>query len=251
MNILFAGSTQFSIPSLEACINSANVVAVLTRSDKPAGRKRRLRSTPVKQYTQEKGIPVVDTEILNAESRDIITKYHPDCMICASYGKFFGEKFLDLFQKGAVNVHPSLLPRYRGANPILSTLLSHDTHTGVTLQKMVKEMDAGDIVLQNKRELSASYSYENLETVLSYDAANLIRKLFTDYDSYYTKAVSQTHDQAVYTLKYSSQYGYILWHESAEQIVRLVRAFSYPLLGVKVYLHGKKIEDMESTDAYR
>ncbi len=242
MNILFAGSSQFSIPSLEACVQSGTVVAVLTRSDKPAGRKLVLRPTPVKLYAQEKGIPVIDTEVLRAECRDTIAKYSPDCMICVAYGKMFGEKFLALFPKGTVNVHPSLLPRYRGANPILSTLLSYDTHTGVTLQKMVQEMDAGDIVLQSKRKMLPEYGYEQLESVLAHDAAALITKLFTEYEQYYANAAPQVNEQAVYTLKYTSRYGYLLWCESAKQIVHLTQAFSFPLSGVKVHLHEKLVK---------
>lgn len=233
MRILFAGSSLFSLPSLKAAEKNAEVVAVLTRNDKPAGRKLRPQATPVKLYAQEKGIPVIDSESLRSECRDEVARYKADIMLCAAYGKFFGEKFLKLFPKGSVNVHPSLLPRFRGASPILAAMLAGDEYTGVSLQKITLEMDAGDIILQFRRPLRSTYTYGTLMNVLADDAAKLVAKLLGDYEKYYEVASPQLAPAAVYTLKCNAWYGYLLWAEPAEQIVRMVRSFAPPLSGVK------------------
>ncbi|XP_060083181.1 methionyl-tRNA formyltransferase-like [Ylistrum balloti] len=242
MRVLFSGSTHFSLPSLEALVSTSDVVAVLTREDKPAGRHKQLHATPVKLYAQSVGIPCITPEKLDSHCREQIARYTPECMICAAYGKFFGEKFLSLFPKGSVNIHPSLLPRHRGATPILAALLANDASTGVSVQKIAAAMDEGDIILQSTRNIRPDHTYHSLTEELASDSAQLVKQLIPRYDTCYALAQQQNAQNATYTLKYNSRYGFLQGWESAEQIVLLSRAYVQPLSGVKVHFKSAVVK---------
>lgn len=232
MKILFAGSSEFSLPTLQMLQRETDLVLVLTREDKPAGRNLSLSSTCVKAYAREQGLPIVSSESPEEEIQKRVEESGAELLVCASYGKIFRKKFLDLFPRGSVNVHPSLLPRHRGPSPILASLLE-DRTTGVSLQKISLEMDKGDILLQSKRDIQDDSTLSSLQKELAEDGAQLVQELLKNYQDLDARAQKQNDADASYTLKYNSLYGHIMWAESANRIARMTRAFSAPLSGVK------------------
>lgn len=234
MNILFAGSSTFSIPILESLIAHKQVSAVLTTPDRPAGRGMKITSTPVKQLATTHNIPILQPERLRGEFISKLRAMNFDVLICAAYGKIFGPTFLSLFNRGTVNVHPSLLPRFRGAAPIPAAILAGDKCTGVSLQKIAVQMDCGDILLQSEYELQTDDQTALLIKRLSQQSVELVQQLLSDFDVIYKKAKVQDENTAVYCMKIESSFGIVQWWESAQQIERMTRALSAPYSGVKI-----------------
>lgn len=179
MRILFAGSPAIALPCLEALVSAEiegapiQVIGLLTKVDTPKGRRGSLEPTEMaqgalrlNQRRAEKRLPPIEILKplkLGAPERDAVGRLAPDLLVSFAYGKIFGPKFLALFPRGGINVHPSLLPRYRGATPIPSAILNRDRETGITIQTLALEMDGGDILAQeliplNLRETTASLS---------------------------------------------------------------------------------------------
>lgn len=254
MRIIFAGSSPFSISSLKLIIKKISfkkdsasaqtssepitLVSVLTTPDRPSGRGMKMKATPVKELAMRHNILVLQPEYLRADAIAEIKALNPDILVCSSYGKIFGPTFLSLFSRGTVNIHPSLLPRFRGAAPVPAAILAEDLHTGVTLQKISQEMDCGDIILQSRYTISDSDTTESLLNALSREGSVLLDTLLDNFDDIYARSYAQTPAEAVYCRKIVSSFGYLTWSESAQRIAVLTRAFSNPYTGVKVkYKH--------------
>jgi methionyl-tRNA formyltransferase len=144
VKILFAGTPEIAVPTLRALAEHFSVGVVLTSPDKPQKRSSALLPTPVKAEALSLGLPVLQFEHLRTEERNIVATYGCDTLVCFAYGNFFGPKFLGLFSL-ALNVHPSLLPQLRGPSPIQGAILDGLSETGISIQKLASEMDAGDI----------------------------------------------------------------------------------------------------------
>lgn len=148
MRIVFAGTPEFAVPSLRAACGKAEVVAVYTQPDRPAGRGRGLQASPVKREALARGIPVVQPESLKTQvARDALRALEPDLMVVVAYGLLLPQKILDIPVHGCWNVHASLLPRWRGAAPIQRAIEAGDTGTGVCLMQMEKGLDTGPVLL--------------------------------------------------------------------------------------------------------
>ena len=148
MRIVFAGTPEFAVPSLRAACGKAEVVAVYTQPDRPAGRGRGLQASPVKQEALARGIPVLQPETLKSQvSRDALRALKPDLMVVVAYGLLLPQKILDIPEEGCWNVHASLLPRWRGAAPIQRAIEAGDAETGVCLMQMEKGLDTGPVLL--------------------------------------------------------------------------------------------------------
>ncbi|TVQ27029.1 MAG: methionyl-tRNA formyltransferase, partial [Spirochaetaceae bacterium] len=134
MRLLFAGTPDFAVPTLRKLALYGQVVAVLTAPNRPSGRGKRLTPSPVAQEAEARGIPVLKPQRLNAEARAAVSRVEPDLLVCVAYGRIFGPRFLSLFPRGGINLHPSLLPKYRGPAPIPAAILAGDAQTGITVQ---------------------------------------------------------------------------------------------------------------------
>lgn len=156
--ILFAGSPDLAVPSLRALAAAGTVAAVLTNPDAPTGRGRRLEASPVKAAALELGLPVLEPERLDGAARALVEALNPRprLLVSFAYGRLFGPRFLSLFDWGGWNVHPSLLPRWRGPSPLNAALVAGDPETGLTLQTLALGMDEGDILVQTRRPLDGS-----------------------------------------------------------------------------------------------
>ncbi|EKK20728.1 methionyl-tRNA formyltransferase [Fructilactobacillus florum] len=147
--IVFMGTPSFSVPILQALADQYQILGVVTQPDRPVGRKRQLAASPVKQAAEKLGLPVLQPEKLTQSSAmNQIIAWQPDFIITAAYGQFLPEKLLQAARIGAINVHGSLLPKYRGGAPVQYALLSGDAETGITIMYMVKAMDAGEMLAQ-------------------------------------------------------------------------------------------------------
>ncbi len=240
LRVLFAGTPTFALPSLEACLEVSEVVGVLTAPDAPKGRGRRLAPPPVKEAALAAGVPVLQPERLGAEAREAVRRLEPDLLVCAAYGRIFGPKFMALFPEGGINVHPSLLPRFRGPTPIQATILAGDPQAGVTVQYLAPELDSGDILAQETMNLSGTERYPDLEERLAGLGGELLRGVLIDLEARSAVPRPQNHDQAVYCPKIKKEDGRIDWTLPAVEIDRMARAYD-PWPGVYTFFDGERM----------
>ncbi len=246
MRVLFAGTPEIAVPSLLTVAEIVAVCGVLTAPDRPSGRGRRLKAPVVKTAAEQLKTPVLQPERLDQAVRETVAALQPDLLVCVAYGKIFGPKFLELFPRGAVNMHPSLLPRHRGPAPIPATILAGDAETGVTIQAVSERMDAGDIYRQSRRPLTGRETTASLSTELSETGAALLADVVVRLADGEIDAVPQDENAATYCGMISKQDGLIDWTMPAVQIDRMVRAY-YPWPGAYTYLNGTELKILEAS----
>ena len=236
LRILFAGTPDIALFSLDALLEDSGrdwtIAGVLTNPDAPRGRGRRLMPSPVKARALEAGLPVLQPGRLDAAAREQVAALAPDLLVVVAYGRIFGPRFLALFPKGGVNVHPSLLPRHRGPSPLQAAILAGDTETGVTIQYLAEEMDAGDIILQESVALSQTTTVAELHDDLGARGARLLVQAVRSIARGTADSHPQDHRLATYCTKLDREAGALSWTEPAEEIDRRVRALT-PWPGVR------------------
>ncbi|MEM5947403.1 methionyl-tRNA formyltransferase [Spirochaetia bacterium 38H-sp] len=245
MRVLFAGTPSFALPSLEKLASCFDVVGVLTNPDAPAGRGRQLKPSPVKQKALELGLRVLTPFRLDADARTEVSALKPDVLAVVAYGKIFGPKFLSLFPMGGVNVHPSLLPLYRGPAPIPFAILNRDSETGITVQKLALKMDSGDIILQEKRKLDFTETTAELTEWASFRGAELLADALRLMEDGKAKSVAQDESKATYCRLLSKEDGLIDWNESSLMIDAMVRAF-IPWPRAYTFLDKEELQILEA-----
>jgi methionyl-tRNA formyltransferase len=235
--ILFLGTPHFAVPILDSLAKNFQVVGVVTQPDRPVGRKLVLTPPPIKEKAKELGIPVFQPE--KASEIPKLLPEKPDFIVTAAYGEYLPTSVLNLPKKDALNVHPSFLPNYRGATPMQSALLNGDMTTGVSIIRMVKEMDAGPIFMQEKTAMYADEKYPGLETECSKIGADLITQVIKNYDS--ITPVPQDNRKATHCKKILKEDGLIHWNqETAYDIYNKLRAFT-PWPGVYTFYKNQKL----------
>ncbi|TVQ96533.1 MAG: methionyl-tRNA formyltransferase [Spirochaetaceae bacterium] len=240
MRILFAGTPDMAIPSLEALSAQFSVVGVLTAPDAPVGRKRTLTPSPVAARAGELGLPLLRPQRLDAVCREEVAALSPELLVCVAYGKIFGPRFLALFPKGGINLHPSLLPRHRGPSPIPAAILAGDRETGITVQRLAEQMDAGDVLVQERFPLTGQETTGELTERVSVDGAELLVSAIRRIAEGREQAVPQDHDAATYCGLITSADGWIDWSLDAGAINRAVRAYS-PWPSAHTLLHDVRL----------
>ncbi|MDR1747879.1 MAG: methionyl-tRNA formyltransferase [Spirochaetaceae bacterium] len=239
LRILYAGTPDFAALPLPELAAAHTVAAVLTNPPAVRGRKRNSaelvpQPTPVALAAEKlnaaapdrQRITILAPEKLTEEVRDAVAALEPDIMVCFSYGKIFGPKFLSLFPLGAVNLHPSLLPRYRGASPVQAAILNGGRESGITVQRMVREMDAGDILLQVPLSLGETEtSGEVLQRVGACGGA-LFLEVLRQIETGTLKPLPQDSSAATYCSLLKKEDGVINWNRTAAEIDAQIRAFS-------------------------
>ncbi|AFG37178.1 methionyl-tRNA formyltransferase [Spirochaeta africana] len=251
MRILFAGTPEFAVPSLRALARRADIelVGVLTAPARPAGRGRRLQPSPVAAAAAELGLPVLTPQRLGREAREQAAALGADLLVVVAYGRIFGPKFLELFAHGGINLHPSLLPRHRGPAPIPATILSGDAEAGLTVQQLALEMDAGDILLQERRRLEGSETTAVLYPWAAETGAELVVQAVQGIADGTVRPQPQDHDLATYCGLLQKDDGAIDWFRPAEEIDRLIRAYN-PYPGAFTSLDGQKLTLWESSGVH-
>jgi methionyl-tRNA formyltransferase len=226
--IVFAGTPEFALASLTALVEAGHtVVTVYTQPDRPAGRGRRLTASPVKRFAEEHGIAVLQPETLrdDAVARDL-EALQPDVMIVAAYGLILPQQVLDIPRHGCLNVHASVLPRWRGAAPIQAAILAADSVAGISLMRMTAGLDCGPVFstgsLAIGREESAGDLHDRLATLGS---ELLVAELQKILDGELT-AVEQEESLATYAAKVQKQDAELDWALSADELQRHVRAYN-------------------------
>lgn len=243
------GTPEFAIPSLEA-LKQFNIVAIVTQSDKPRGRGLKMSASPVKQWAIENGIKVLQPEKLKDEGvLEEFKKLEPDYIVVASYGKILPPQVLKIPKKFALNVHPSLLPEYRGAAPVPWALINGEKETGVTIFEMDEGMDTGRILYQVKTEIKKDETAGDLLRRLSFIGAEALIKTIEGIENGSITPREQDHSRATYAPMLKKEDGLIRWELSAEEINNRIRGMN-PWPGCYTYWNGKllKIWFAEFTD---
>ena len=237
MRIIFMGTPEFAVPSLEALAQSdQELVAVVTREDMPQGRRLILSPPPVKQRALHLGLRVVQPAKLNdAAFMSEVRQLSPDLVAVVAYGAFLPKSLYELPPLGTINLHPSLLPKYRGAAPIQHAILNGDRETGVTVIYLSEEMDAGDIILQERVPIESADTSESLSNKLSLRGAHALLAAVKAIEKGTAKRVPQDGTGATFAPKISKEDGLIDWRLSAAELARRVRAFP-PWPGTYTYL---------------
>ena len=225
--IIFAGTPEFAVPTLQALLAAAPVQAVYTQPDRPAGRGRRLRPSPVKLAAQAAGIDVYQPRSLRtAEAQQALAALKPDLMIVVAYGLLLPQAVLDIPRLGCVNVHASLLPRWRGAAPIQRALLAGDTETGVTLMQMEASLDTGPMLAQARLPIEPDMTAAQLHDALSSLGAVTLQNYLPALLEKRLTPQAQDERLACYANKISKQEAVLDWRQPALQLERQVRAFN-------------------------
>lgn len=241
IKIIFLGSSEFAVPALTALVRAGyRLAAVITPPDKPAGRRQELAVPPVKQAAQRRNLPVWQPKkISDTEAR--LAALKPDILVVAAYGQIIPPRILTIPRRGCLNIHPSRLPRYRGASPIQAAILNGDKKTAVTLMLMDEQLDHGPIISQQTVDISPQDTGQSLTVKLARQAAHLLIETLPQYLDGKIKPVSQDDAQATHTKPLSRADGRINWRKSAEEIARQVRAF-YPWPGTWTEIDGKRMK---------
>jgi methionyl-tRNA formyltransferase len=224
MKVFFTGGSDISLPSLETLASRGWVAAVMTHPDTYAGRGKKRKVNPVKAAALDLGIPVVEAAGFDAELETEIRKYESDLLVVVSYGKILPESFLRLFPEGGINLHPSLLPKYRGPSPITAVILAGERETGVTVQRLSKRMDSGDILAQLRVELRGAETGESLAKRLGEIGAGLLAEVVAGFERGDVEGVPQREAEATYCPLLKKEDGLIEWEKDAESIERMTRA---------------------------
>jgi methionyl-tRNA formyltransferase len=228
LRVAFAGTPQFAVPTLQALAASAHrLVGVLTQPDRPAGRGRQLRSSPVKQLAEELSLPLAQPERLRTpEQRAALASWQPDVLVVAAYGLILPSAVLELPRLGCINVHASLLPRWRGAAPIQRAILAGDRDTGITIMQMDAGLDTGAILAQQPVSIGATMSAQQLHDELAVLGARLLVATLDALEAGRVRGLAQSDEGACYAPKIDKREALIDWRLGVEQIDRQVRAFN-------------------------
>lgn len=243
------GTPAFAVPSLRKLIEGKafEVVGVVTQPDRPAGRGREPAPPPVKQVAQERDIPVLQPQRLrnHPEIISILRDLRPDVIVVAAYGLILPPSVLEIPSHGCVNVHASLLPRYRGAAPVAAAILNGDEDTGVTIMLMDEEMDHGPILAQRSTSIQPDDTQESLTARLAELGAGLLVETLPRWVAGKIEPQPQDHDAATYAYMLNKEDGEIDWTQPAARIARMTRAYNlWP--GAYTYFNGKLFKVLEA-----
>lgn len=228
LRIVFAGTPDFAAASLLALLNSSHqVVAVYTQPDRPAGRGRKLAESPVKKVALEHNIPVFQPlSLKNNNEQAQLKALDADLMVVAAYGLILPPMVLRIPRYGCINVHASLLPRWRGAAPIQHAILAGDSQTGVTIMQMDAGLDTGDMLHKVFYRIQPDDTGSSLHDQLATLGSRALVEVLSDLSSYQAQAQPQPEDEANYAHKLDKQQARIDWQLSADELDRKVRAFN-------------------------
>lgn len=248
MTLLFAGGAEISVPSLTRLSKEHTIAAVLTHPDTTAGRGRKKRVNPVKEEAQRLGIPVIEAEAIDDPVMEKVKRSGADLLAVVAYGKLFPKSFLKLFPRGGMNLHPSLLPRYRGPSPATAAILNGDRETGITIQRIAYEMDTGDIVLQQTLPVDEDETTGSLLTKAAFPGAELMAEAVRGWESGSITPVPQNEKDASYCRLIRKEDGRIDWREPAPVIERKMRAYD-PWPRTFTEVDGLKLMILEAAPA--
>ena len=255
MKIIFAGTPDFAVPTLQALINSQHQIsAVYTQPDRPAGRGQKMTHSPVKSLAVSANIPVYQPEnFKQAESINILASLKPDLLVVVAYGLILPQAVLDIPKYGSINVHGSLLPRWRGAAPIHRAVLAGDDQTGITIIKLVRKLDAGDMLHKIACNIDADSTTASLHDRLSVLGAEGLLEVVEQIAQGRCIAESQDEALVTYAHKLEKNEASLNWQQSAVELDRKIRGLNaWPVAqttfnGLTLRIWRSQIVDTEST----
>ncbi len=240
MRIIFAGTPDFAVPALQMLIASGHeICAVYTQPDRPAGRGRKLTPSPIKQLALQADIPVYQPQTLKtAEDLAQLQALNADLMIVVAYGLLLPQAVLDAPKLGCINIHGSLLPRWRGAAPIHRALMAGDEQTGITIMNVIKKLDAGDMLHKEYCDIEADATSSDLHDRLSELGATGLKKVLEQIEQGNLKAETQDESLVTYAAKLEKHEAQLDWQSSALELDRKIRGLnSWPV--AQTLLQGK------------
>jgi methionyl-tRNA formyltransferase len=233
--IVFMGTPEFAVPSLRALAQGPYMITVVTQPDRPAGRGGKLTPPPVKVFAEELGLPVMQPDTLrDPEFRAQFAALHPKLTVLVAYGEYVGPSLLELPERGSINLHPSLLPRWRGSTPIQSPILAGDSVTGVTIIRMDKGLDTGPIIAQSSVAIGDEETHPELSARLAQVGAELLAETLPLWLRGEIEANPQDDSRATMTRILTKEDGLLDWSRPAEELARRVRALQ-PWPGTYTY----------------
>jgi methionyl-tRNA formyltransferase len=245
MRIIFAGTPEIAVPSLKALNEKFEICAVLTNPDRATGRGRKIVCSPIKEAALELGLKVLQPEKLDENFLEEVKALNPDLLAVIAFGRIFRKNLLDLFPMGGINLHPSLLPLYRGPSPISEAIKNGDEKTGISVQKLALKMDSGDILLQPELALDGSETTGSLTEKVSLLGAPLMVEAVDLLIKDRNAGSPQNDDDATFCKLIQKDDGIILWDKTSAVLEREIRAFS-PWPGSFCYYGEKKLNILEA-----
>ncbi len=246
MRIIFFGTPLFAVPSLKALLDSGHeVLAVVTRPDKQSGRGRHITACPVKQEAQKTGLMILQPQkVKDTAFAGELRQLTPDVIVVVAYGQILPPEVLHMPRYGCINVHASLLPKYRGAAPISRALINGDAATGITTMLMDEGMDTGPVLLQKEMKIKNEDTAESLSDKLSRLGAEILIKTLTGLEQEAIKPVPQSSD-ASYAPMLKKTDGLILWSKPARELCNFIRGMN-PWPGAYSFLNGKRVKILKA-----
>lgn len=231
MNVVFMGTPDFAVSALKAIIEAGHhVAAVVTQPDKPKGRGKEIQMTPVKECAVAHGIPVFQpVRVKDAEAVETLRGYEADVFVVAAFGQILSEEILNMPKYGCVNIHASLLPKYRGSAPIQWVIINGERTSGVTIMQMDKGIDTGDMLMKAEVEITPKETGDSLHDKLAQAGARLIVEALPRIEKGDITPVKQNDEESCYAKMLQKSLGRIDWRQSAEKLDCLIRGLiSWP-----------------------
>ena len=226
--IVFMGTPKFSVPTLEKIFQSKHeILTVYSQPAKKANRGQKIVPSPIELFTKKNSLNLRTPENFDdIEEYNFLKKLAPDIVVVVAYGKIIPKKFLSLSKYGFINAHASLLPKWRGAAPIQRSIMNLDNETGVSVMKIVEELDAGPIINQQKIKINEKIDTFTLSKILSKISAKAILETIEKFENGEIKFIEQDHDKATYAKKISKDEGKIDWNDKAEKILAKINGLN-------------------------
>lgn len=249
IKVVFFATPKIALKSLDYLVKSdkIDVLAVVTQSDKPAGRGHKILPPPVKEYALEHNIPVFQPTSIKKdfEIQDALKKLEPDFFVTFAFGQILSKEVLQIPKYAVINLHASLLPLYRGANPIQRALINGDKKTGICTMVTEEGLDCGAICLKDEIEITENMNYEELFELIAQKAPELIEVTLLNIRSSVLKPIEQHHDKATYAHKIKKEEARIDWSKSAREIHNWVRGL-YKSPSAHCFFKGKLVKILET-----
>lgn len=256
MRVIFMGTPDFAVPSLEALLTKHEVVLVVTQPDKPKGRGKKMVPTPVKACALEHGIPVLQPEkVKEPEFVEQLRSYEPDLIAVTAFGQILSEPILEMPKYGCINVHGSLLPKYRGAAPMQWSIINGEKVTGITTMYMAKGLDSGDMLLKAEVEITDEDTFATIHDKMAVTGANLLLDTLDQLEAGTLERIPQDHDAATYAPMITKETGHIDWSKNRQDIINLIRGLNPAPAAYTIYeeevlkIFGAVISDVQADGA--
>lgn len=242
MKVLFMGTPEFAVPTLEALIEKHDVLAVVTQPDKPKGRGKKMVFPIVKEKALEHGLTVHQPPKVKApEFVEVLKSYEPDVIVVVAFGQILSEEILNIPKYGCINVHGSILPKYRGAAPIQWSIINGEEFGGVTTMYMAKGLDSGDMILKAEEKIKEDDTYGTLYDRLSVIGADLLIKTLEQIENGTVNRIPQNDDEATLAPMITREMEHIDWNGTSRNVVNLIKGLNPQPTAYTMY-NGEKLK---------